>query len=223
MFDEIAVNYDKLNSILTFNIDKIWRRKLANVVVKISPQNILDIAAGTGVLTLELLKKTSSNITAIDISPKMIEICKQKLSIYNYSDRYNCLVADVHNLPFQNSSFEVATLSFGIRNFLDLKSSLNEINRVLTTDGKLIVMEFFKSEVIFKNLFFKFYLKIVLPLLGRLVSGHKWAYKYLPSSIYNFIKLKEFENLLHDSGFKVIKTKKLFLGLVSLVVAQKID
>jgi len=221
MFNSIAPDYDKLNHILTLNIDKIWRKKLLKLVATKEFSTVLDIACGTGDLSIEFLKRTKSKVTAVDISDQMIEICKMKVAKQKNSENFNSMVADVKDLPFGDNSFDLVSISFGFRNFDDHDKSIKEIIRVLNPSGRLVVMEFFKSEFISKNILFRFYMQKVMPIIGNIISGHKWAYSYLFSSIEEFMKEEEFIEFLKKNGFSNIKKKKLMFGIAYIIIAEK--
>lgn len=220
MFNSIANDYDKLNHILTFNIDKIWRSKLIKLLAAKSYNSVLDIACGTGDLTIEFLKNTTCKVVAIDISEQMIEICKNKVSKLKMDKNFECLLADVQQMPFEDSSFDVVSISFGFRNFEDHNQSLSEIIRVLKSGGRLVVMEFFKSGLMSRNVFFRFYMQKVMPFLGKIISGHKWAYSYLFSSIEEFLTEDEFITQLKKYGFTNIQKKRLMFGVAYIIIAE---
>lgn len=220
MFNAIADDYDKLNHILTFNIDKIWRRKLIKLLAAKNYNSVLDIACGTGDLTIEFLKNPACKVVAIDISEQMIEICKTKVSKLKMDKNFECLLADVQQMPFEDSRFDVVSISFGFRNFDDHNQSINEIKRVLKSGGRLVVMEFFKSGLMSRNIFFRFYMQKVMPFLGKIISGHKWAYSYLFSSIEEFLTEDEFIAILKKYGFTNIQKKRLMFGVAYIIIAE---
>lgn len=214
MFDEIAPTYDKLNHLFTLNIDNKWRREIVehSQERKYKSSIILDLASGTGDLTAELLKLKPEKIIAADISSKMLEIQSQKIS----DERLELIQASADNLPFGDSYFDIITIGFGIRNFEDLGKSLKEIGRVLKPNGKLIILEMFKSKN-FMTKIFNLYFGKVMPYFGNKISKSKYAYSYLFSSVDSFYTPDEFIDLCKNEGFDCEFRKNNFLGIVNTV------
>mgnify|MGYP005843439777 CR=1 FL=1 len=221
MFDQIAPKYDFLNHLLSFNIDKIWRRKLRKICQKYPITNILDIATGTGDLAIELSKINNLKITGIDISTKMLDIAKKKIAKKNKTSQIDLILANSSNLPFADNSFDAATCAFGVRNFENLNSALTEIFRVIKNDGLLIILEFtIPQKKIFSSLF-KFYFKKILPIIGKIISKNSTAYNYLPDSVLQFPQNKQFMKILEQNLFKPIKNISLSQGIASIYIAKK--
>lgn len=214
MFDEIAPTYDKLNHLFTARSDIIWRRKIVKYLISTGRNfyNIVDLASGTGDLTIELLKLEPKKIYAVDISKKMLEIQKGKVN----DKRLELIQAEAANMPFDDSSIDLVTIGFGIRNFEDLEISLKEIKRVLKNDGYLIVLEMFKAEKISSKLF-NYYFSRIMPFLGNKLSKSKTAYNYLSDSVQNFLTVKEFSDICKNNGFETEKTVNNFIGVVNTI------
>lgn len=220
MFDEIAVDYDKLNHIMTLGIDRVWRKKLVRMLMPVKKRKILDIATGTGDLAFDIIKKHPAMIHGIDFSEKMIRICQQKIIKHQLEGSFTCEQADVMKMPFENNSFDGATIAFGFRNFDNREQALKEIQRILKPGGVFIVLDFFKSGLVRHNVLYRFYMKKVLPFTGRIISGHPWAYSYLFNSIEQFLSEYEFVKLLEDSGFSNIQIKKLMFGMAHIIKCE---
>ena len=214
MFDEIAPTYDKLNHLFTARSDIIWRRKIVKYLISTGRNfyNIADLATGTGDLTIELLKLEPKKIYAVDISKKMLEIQKGKVN----DKRLELIQAEAANMPFDDSSIDLVTIGFGIRNFEDLEISLKEIKRVLKNDGYLIVLEMFKAEKMSSRLF-NYYFSRIMPFLGNKLSKSKSAYNYLSDSVQNFLTVKEFSDICKNNGFETEKTVNNFIGVVNTI------
>ncbi|HQY21169.1 MAG TPA: bifunctional demethylmenaquinone methyltransferase/2-methoxy-6-polyprenyl-1,4-benzoquinol methylase UbiE [Ignavibacteria bacterium] len=214
MFDEIAPTYDKLNHLFTARSDIIWRRKIVKYLISTGRNfyNIVDLASGTGDLTIELLKLEPKKIYAVDISKKMLEIQKEKVN----DKRLELIQAEAANMPFDDNSIDLVTIGFGIRNFEDLEISLKEIKRVLKNDGYLIVLEMFKAEKISSKLF-NYYFSRIMPFLGNKLSKSKTAYNYLSDSVQNFLTVKEFSDICKNNGFETEKTVNNFIGVVNTI------
>lgn len=221
MFDAIASNYDFLNHFLSLGIDKIWRKKAINTLKKDKPKTILDLACGTGDLSIASLKLNPEKIIGIDISEKMVDIGRKKIRQKKYDDRIELLVADSENLPFNDASFEAVTVAFGVRNFENLHKGLSEALRVLKPGGNLVILEFSKPDRFpVKQLYF-FYFSKILPWLGRLFSRDDSAYHYLPDSVKEFPQGDDFLKIMDENGFKSLNFKKLNFGICSIYSGQK--
>ncbi|MCX7878431.1 MAG: ubiquinone/menaquinone biosynthesis methyltransferase [Ignavibacteria bacterium] len=220
MFDEISPSYDRLNRILSGFQDRRWRKKAVDLLmseVNDKPR-ILDLASGTGDLSIELLRLKPSEIYSADISEKMLGICRKKI---NYPS-HKTVVADSSELPFEDNFFDVCAVSFGIRNFTDLNKSLSEILRVLKTGGRFLVTEFFRPlENNLTRRLFMFYFSNVLPFIGNKISGSSYAYDYLSDSVNNFLTVSDFCRITEDIGFTEIKIHKNFLDFVCTISCRK--
>lgn len=222
MFDRIAPTYDTLNHILSFGQDFLWRRKLVDCVDKKQKLRVLDLATGTGDLLISLLRR-NPNITAVglDISENMLALCRKKIARCKFTDRVNLVCADATASPFVAESFDLITMCFGIRNTPDPLETLIEIHRLLKQGGTALILEFsMPANKILKG-FYRLYLYSLLPLLGYLLSGDIHAYRYLGTSIENFIRAQEFSRLMLKAGFSDIYTTELTLGVVQLYRCSK--
>lgn len=222
MFDSIAHKYDSLNHILSFGIDKIWRRKGLNQLKKDSPKNILDIATGTGDLAFrakEILQPDS--ILGIDISEQMLQVAQVKSEKKGYSDIIRFDKQSCMHLNLADNSFDAAIVAFGVRNFEDLKQGFREILRVLKPEGKLMILELTTPQSFpMKQLYF-IYSKLVIPTAGRLVSKSETAYTYLPNTIKAFVQGEALKQILLECGFSSAEYKKYTFGICTMYLAKK--
>ncbi|MBK8982391.1 MAG: ubiquinone/menaquinone biosynthesis methyltransferase [Ignavibacteria bacterium] len=218
MFDEIAPSYDRLNHLFTARSDIIWRRKIVSELKKkeIKFSNIVDLASGTGDLTLELLKLDPEKICAIDISKKMLELQRLKIS----DERLELIQAEASSMPFEDESIDLITIGFGVRNFENLNESFTEIHRVLKPGGYLVIIEMFKAEKISSRIF-NFYFSKIMPFLGNKLSKSKTAYNYLSDSVQNFLTVPEFTGICIKNGFTLEKSVNNFIGVVNSVYLRK--
>lgn len=201
MFDNISKRYDLLNHILSFRIDKIWRKRAISMLQVQKPQYILDVATGTGDFAIEATRKLGCRIVGVDISAGMLEVGKRKIEKRNLKSRIELIKADSEDLPFKDELFDGATVAFGVRNFENLKKGLMEIIRILKPGGTIIVLEFSKpAKTPFKQIYF-FYFKYVLPFIGRIISKDRRAYTYLPESVHEFPDGDMFTQILGEVGF----------------------
>ena len=220
MFDDISPTYDLLNHFISAGQDIRWRKKAINELKKYNSgyNYVLDLAAGSGDLTVQLLKLSPKKLFSADLSSEMLCILRKKIQHAN-----NILVqADACNLPFQDDFFDLVGISFGVRNFEFLSKSLKEINRVLKTGGKFLTIEMFKTpskSFIMKS--FSLYFNKFVPRIGNLISRNKFAYDYLFKSVASFMSAEEYQNLLMDNGFKILHSKNNFLGIVNSIIASK--
>jgi len=222
MFDGIAHRYDFLNHFLSLGIDKVWRKKLIKRLKLNNPKTVLDIATGTADLAIQLAKNDPVvNIAGIDISVKMLEIGQQKLVKRGLTQRIALTQADSLNIPFPESSFDAAMVAFGVRNFNDPVKGMNEAFRVLKNGGKLFVLEFSMPRSKVMLLLYKFYFKVILPMVGRVISGHKMAYTYLPDSVTKFPDGTDFIKLMNEAGFTDCNFNILSFGIATLYEGRK--
>jgi len=221
MFNNIARRYDFLNHFLSLGIDIIWRRKAINRLKDIHPKQILDVATGTADLAIEALRLNPERILGIDISDQMLELGKQKIRKKNCNHIIDLQKGDSENIQFSDHSFDAVTVAFGVRNFENLEKGLSEIFRVLKPKGRLIVLEFSKPNRFPVKQFYHFYFKVVLPLIGRIVSKDKSAYTYLPESVMRFPEKVNFINLLEQIGFKKCSFQSLSFGIACIYIGNK--
>lgn len=222
MFDNISSSYDFLNHFLSLGIDKRWRRKAVRLLKKDNPQSILDVATGTGDLALTIYKYLKpKKVIGVDISKGMLSVGKEKVKKKNLADFIELKEGDATALSFENNSFDAATVSFGVRNFEDLKKGLLEIKRVLRPGGKFMILEFSKPKGFLIRTIYKMYFKYILPLVGGLVSKDKQAYTYLPDTVMDFPEGDEFVKILTDVNYKNIKCYRLSFGISTIYLAEK--
>ncbi len=222
MFNKIAHRYDFLNHFLSLNIDKWWRKKSVRQLDGINANQILDLACGTGDLSIQLHKKfPEAKITGVDISKTMLKYGRAKIKKQKLEKHIKLLYGDSENLPFKDACFEIVTTAFGVRNFDNLSKSLLEMNRVLKPNGTMLILEFSKITKFPLKQIYNFYLHKVLPLISRIFSKDRAAYKYLPESVGAFSNGNNLIKTLEKSNFKNIEIKPLTFGVVSMYIATK--
>jgi demethylmenaquinone methyltransferase / 2-methoxy-6-polyprenyl-1,4-benzoquinol methylase len=222
MFDSIAHRYDFLNHFLSFGIDRIWRRKAIKIISETHKNpRILDVATGTADLSIAAIKLNPVYIKGIDISLNMIEIGREKIQNKGLSETIELIQCDSEKMPFDDNSFDVAMVAFGVRNFTDPLKGLSEMKRVLKEGGLVMVLEFSKPAGFpFKQLYYFYFLNI-LPLIGRLFSKNIRAYSYLPESVLQFPDNEQFMEIMSRAGFTSLKQKKLTAGVASIYSGVK--
>ena len=221
MFDTISNEYDDLNRVISFGIDIKWRKKVVQIISEKKPTNILDIATGTGDLAINLTKTNASQIIGLDISEGMLDVGRKKISKKQLDNTIEMVVGDSENLPFDANSFDAITVAFGVRNFENLEIGLAEILRVLKPNGLFVVLE---TSVPVKFPFkqgYYIYTKALLPLIGRLFSKDKLAYRYLSESASKFPYGQAFNNILKKTGFIDCKAFPQTFGVATIYSATK--
>lgn len=222
MFNNIAKYYDFLNHFLSLGVDRSWRKKAIAMLQDDQPQNILDVATGTGDLAIEAHRQLKpKKIVGIDISVKMLEVGEKKIRKLGVSDVISLQEGDSEHLPFENNTFDAAIVAFGVRNFANVEGGLKDMVRVLQPNAKLVVLEFSKPTMFPFKQGFNFYFKYVLPFIGRITSKDKKAYGYLYESVQAFPEGQDFLDLLTNIGLKNATCKKLSLGICSIYTATK--
>ncbi|SFV58121.1 Ubiquinone/menaquinone biosynthesis methyltransferase UbiE @ 2-heptaprenyl-1,4-naphthoquinone methyltransferase MenG [hydrothermal vent metagenome] len=227
MFDEIASTYDLANRVLSFGIDKQWRRKgcdkAYSLLGKKELVQITDVACGTGDLLLYWRERAIKHnikvdkFVGIDPSVGMLKVAKEKVDFADF------LEGKAQKLPVENEGTDIISISYGIRNVVDRVEALEEFYRALKPNGMVVILEFTKQEksgVVAKSV--DLYMKNILPAIGGLVSKNYKAYKYLPDSIEEFLTTEMLEKELEEAGFKMKYTKSFSMGISTLLVAQKI-
>lgn len=221
MFDNISEDYDGLNRVISLGIDVSWRKKVVKLVGENNPQQILDIATGTGDLALMMTQLDPKKIIGLDISAGMLEVGKQKIEKANLSDKIEMIVGDSESIPFDDNTFDAVTVSFGVRNFENLDKGLTEILRVLKPGGKFVVLETSNPTKFPFKQGYKFYTNFILPIIGKIFSKDKVAYSYLSESANSFPFGKAFNNILQKNGFKSAKNLPVTFGVASIYTALK--
>jgi demethylmenaquinone methyltransferase/2-methoxy-6-polyprenyl-1,4-benzoquinol methylase len=216
MFDNIAHSYDRLNHILSLGIDKGWRKTLLKMAKNQSADQVLDVATGTGDLAIALSKLNSTKITGVDISNGMLDIGRIKVRKKMLDAQIELTYGDSENLPFDDNTFDLVTVAFGVRNFENLEKGMREMLRVLKPGGQILVLEFSQPEVFPFAQLYKFYFKYILPGIGRMLSKDASAYTYLPASVEAFPYGKAFTQVMEKCGYKDTSIRKLTLGVASI-------
>jgi demethylmenaquinone methyltransferase/2-methoxy-6-polyprenyl-1,4-benzoquinol methylase len=224
MFDSIAWRYDFLNHFLSFGLDRLWRRRAIRIISKsYKIPYILDVATGTGDLAIAAMKLNPTGIIGIDISQKMLEICKEKIKIKGFAGKIELMSGDSEKIPLGDSVFDVAMVAFGVRNFSDPSKGLSEMKRVIREGGMILVLEFSKPSGFPFSPVYNFYFMNILPFFGKLFSKDKTAYRYLPDSVMKFPDNEEFLKLLAQVGFSACRQLKMTGGVASIYTGIKLS
>ena len=221
MFDTISNEYDRLNRVISFGIDIKWRNKVVNLIKDKNPENILDIATGTGDLAINLTKTRAKKIIGLDISEGMLNVGRKKIKERKLNSLVEMIIGDSENLPFENDSFDAISVAFGVRNFETLEKGLSEIYRVLKVNGVFVVLETSVPQNRFIKQVYFVYTKFFLPLIGKLFSRDKTAYEYLSDSAAKFPFGKDFNNILKKIGFTSVEALPQTFGVATIYTASK--
>ena len=222
MFNDIAPTYDRLNHILSFDIDKLWRRRVVRIVGKLGAKYIMDMATGTGDLAIALARNIEgSKIYGADFSSEMLAVAEKKIAALALSERISLTECNAENIPLADEAVDCATVAFGVRNFEHQRESLTEMKRTIKRGGYLIVLEFSNPRFALVRWCYRLYSHYILPAIGRLVSKHATAYTYLPESIDEFASPKAFSQLLEEVGFERVERKSQSFGIAHIYIAHK--
>ena len=222
LFDRIAGDYDRLNHILSLNIDKSWRRKAVKEIADTAkPLNILDEACGTCDFTIEIAKAATkgSKVTGIDLSEGMIKIGREKCA--KAGIEADLQTGDCEAMPYESETFDRIGVAFGVRNFENLPKGLTEMHRVLKSGGKLVILELsIPSNPIIRWCYKLYFLKI-LPAIGGWVSGNRAAYEYLPASVLRFPAPEKFMEMMQEAGFTEVRKQSYTMGICHMYLGIK--
>jgi len=222
MFNSIAFRYDFLNRFLSAGIDKGWRKKAINQLKDLNPKLILDVATGTGdVAIMTYHQLHPEKIIGIDISEGMLEFGNKKLANLQLNKVIELQKGDSETIQFEGNHFDAVTVAFGVRNFQHLEKGLAEMQRVLKTGGKLVVLEFSKPAFAPVRAFYKFYMNVIGPSISKLFGSNKAAYQYLNDSVQAFPEGQTFLNLMNEAGFTQTYLIKLSLGICTIYCGSK--
>jgi demethylmenaquinone methyltransferase/2-methoxy-6-polyprenyl-1,4-benzoquinol methylase len=219
MFNAVAPRYDFLNCLLSAGYDRRWRKLAVNEFESVANKTFLDVATGTADIALEIASRQPAprKIIGMDFSQTMLELGNKKVS----GQDIRLIPGSAENIPLKDKIFDGVVTSFGVRNFSDAEQGLREMYRVLKPKGKIVVLEFSFPQNGLLQWLYRFYFENILPLTGRIISGHKSAYSYLPASVANFPQGNEFKKMLEESGFENVSFKQLTFGIVTLYTGLK--
>jgi len=226
MFDEIASTYDMTNRVLSMGIDKSWRKKGCDKTLELLDRNkdltVLDVACGTGDMLQwwkdrgEAAGVTFKRFIGVDPSEGMLKVAKEKV---DYAD---FIVAKAQDMPIEDSTADILSISYGIRNVVDRQEAIYEFYRVLKPGGMVVILEFTKRDNSgLRGKIIDFYMHKVLPVLGGLVSRNYEAYRYLPDSIEGFLTTEMLQKELENAGFTMQYTQAFSMGISTLLIAKK--
>jgi demethylmenaquinone methyltransferase/2-methoxy-6-polyprenyl-1,4-benzoquinol methylase len=229
MFAQIAPRYDLLNHLLSLQLDRMWRTRVAKrlrTVLGRTPASVLDLCCGTGDLAITLAVRSTSRIIGADFAHPMLVRARQKSASLHSKTLAQLrpikfVEADALNLPFGDGSFDVVTTAFGFRNLVNYEAGLREIRRVLKPGGTLAILEFTEPAPGFLGDLYRWYFRKVLPRIGGLLSGDRSAYTYLPNSVSRFLRPAELASLMTIAGYQAAEFEVWTFGTVALHKANR--
>ena len=223
VFSSVASKYDVMNDVMSLGIHRVWKDAMMDWLAPIRGQALLDVAGGTGDISFRFLKRASgANATVIDLTEPMLAEGRKRAETVGISGQLEWVVGDAMALPFEDDSFDVYTISFGIRNVTDPQKALSEAYRVLKPGGRIMVLEFSHIPNNILQWFYDKYSFNVIPRLGQLIANDRRSYQYLVESIRKFPKQESFMKLVNAAGFENTKYRNLTMGVACLHSGWKI-
>ncbi len=223
MFDNIAPTYDKINHIMSLNIDRMWRRRVMRIVRRSKAKKIMDVATGTGDLAIAMAKRVDrTQILGVDLSEEMLAVARQKVQKQGLDERIMLVKGDAEDLSMvADGTIDAVTVAFGVRNFENIERGLREMWRTIKEGGKLVVLEFSTPKNRVVRWVYSQYFHRLVPRIGGLISKDKRAYVYLPESVDEFPTPERFSEMLKEAGFKSVKRRSQSFGIAHIYVATK--
>ena len=223
MFGEIAPNYDRMNHLLSMNVDRLWRRKTVRVLKPNEQEPILDCCTGTGDLAFAFERATQSKVpvTAADFCEEMLEVGREKIPRQN-SSQVTFVQADTQSLPFEDNHYQIVSAAFGLRNVADTDQGIREMVRVCKPGGQVAVLEFSTPRYQPIKGMYTWYFKNILPRIGQaLARNNSSAYNYLPDSVGEFPAYEKLTDRMLACGLQSARYIPLTFGIATLYVGVK--
>ncbi len=223
MFNQIAPTYDRVNRLMTFGLDQGWRKAVVAACQLKPGGRALDVATGTGDIALELGKAVGpqGEVIASDFAFDMMLPGLPKADKAGMNNIIQFLAADALNLPFADNSFDAITTGFAMRNVVDIQKAFSEMNRVVKPGGKVVCLEVARPRWAIIRFGHQLYFNKIVPLIGKLISGHKEAYTYLPESAKNFPPPEELKRIMERAGLEQVSFRLYGLGAAAIHVGSK--
>ena len=223
VFNNVSSKYDVMNDLMSVGIHRVWKNTLINWLAPKENQNLLDVAGGTGDIATRFLSQLKSgNATILDMTESMLQEGTKRITNSSLSSRMRWVVGDAMALPFKKNTFDIYTISFGIRNITKIDKALSEAFRVLKPGGRIMILEFSKLPNPMMQKAYDLYSFNVIPKIGEIVVGDKDSYQYLVESIRKFPDQVSFANMMTKAGFENVKFRNLTFGVAALHSGWKI-
>ncbi len=222
IFSDIAPSYDRFNTLSSLGIDRSWRRATVRAARLTRASRVLDLCAGTGDLTMALATQgRPGEVVGTDFVPEMLEVAREKAAAYSGPTAIAFSVADAQDLPFDDASFDVVTVAFGVRNLPDREKNFAEVLRVLKPGGRYVILEFSRPTIAPWRWMYHLYLRVVIPAIGGILTGDRSSFVYLNDSIRSFPSQSALAAELRAAGFTAISWEDRTGGIVAVHTAVK--
>lgn len=223
VFTSVASKYDIMNDLMSGGVHRLWKDAMMDWLAPRGGQRLLDVAGGTGDVSFRFLGRApSARAVVCDMTESMLIAGRKRAEADHLADRLDWVVGDAMALPFESNSFDVYTISFGIRNVTRIQDALNEAYRVLRPGGRLMVLEFSQIPNDLMQKVYDLYSFNVIPVMGQIVAGDRHSYQYLVESIRKFPDQESFASMIRKAGFDQVKYRNLTMGVAALHSGWKI-
>ncbi len=223
VFTNVASKYDVMNDAMSMGIHRIWKDAMMDWLAPRAGQKLLDVAGGTGDVSFRFIKRAgSAHATVCDMTESMLVAGAQRAEADALASSLDWVVGDAMQLPFESNSFDVYTISFGIRNVTRIPDALAEAYRVLKPGGRLMVLEFSQIPNDMMQKAYDLYSFNVIPVMGQVIANDRDSYQYLVESIRNFPEQEVFAEMIRNAGFENVKYRNLAMGIAALHSGWKI-
>jgi len=223
IFENVSGRYDLMNDFMSLGIHRVWKKSMLDWLVPRRGQSLIDVAGGTGDIAFNFIKraKTGASATILDLTESMMIEGKKKTIDLPEESQINWVCGDAMRMPFSDSTFDVYTISFGIRNVTNISKTLSEAYRVLKPGGRLMILEFSSVNNDLISWIYDKYSFNIIPKLGEFVSNDRESYQYLVESIRKFPNQEKFSEMIINEGFRKVKYRDLTFGIAALHSAWK--
>ena len=223
IFDNVSGRYDLMNDFMSLGIHRVWKKSMLDWLAPRRGQSLIDVAGGTGDIAFNFIKraKTGANATILDLTESMMIEGKKKTIDLPEESQINWVCGDAMKMPFSDNTFDVYTISFGIRNVTNISKTLSEAYRVLKPGGRLMILEFSSVNNDLISWIYDKYSFNIIPKLGEFVSNDRESYQYLVESIRKFPNQEKFSEMIINEGFRKVKYRDLTFGIAALHSAWK--
>ncbi|MAN15483.1 MAG: bifunctional demethylmenaquinone methyltransferase/2-methoxy-6-polyprenyl-1,4-benzoquinol methylase UbiE [Dinoroseobacter sp.] len=223
VFSSVASKYDVMNDVMSMGIHRVWKDAMMDWLAPRDGQRLLDVAGGTGDISFRFLRRAPvAHATVLDMTESMLVEGQKRAEAEDFADRLDWIVGDAMALPFEAGSFDVYTISFGIRNVTRIADALSEAFRVLKPGGRLMVLEFSQLPNEGLQKLYDLYSFNVIPKMGQAIAGDHDSYQYLVESIRKFPDQEIFASMIREAGFSQVKYRNLSMGIAALHSGWKI-
>jgi demethylmenaquinone methyltransferase/2-methoxy-6-polyprenyl-1,4-benzoquinol methylase len=223
VFNSVAAKYDVMNDVMSIGIHRIWKEAMMDWLAPRCGQTLIDVAGGTGDVSFKFLNRAGAgHATVLDLTENMLVEGRKRAEASEMEQSLDWLVGDAMALPFADNSFDVYTISFGIRNVTRPEDALSEAFRVLRPGGRLMVLEFSQIPVPLVQKAYDLYSFNIIPVMGKMIANDRDSYQYLVESIRKFPNQETFLNMIRGAGFENVSYRNLSLGIAALHSGWKI-